>query len=137
MEFKPVNKQTFASLLRQRGIRVTAQRLNVAATMMRRPQHLSADEVWSRVNGADASVSRATVYNTLSLFVDKGLIGQVQLAPKGVLYDSNTAPHGHLYNEDTGALTDFNTDAVGGMPALPEDTVTTGVDMIVRVKNCR
>ena len=130
---------SIVDLLSHSDIKPTRQRVEIAKVMLAEPQHLSAEQVLSRVNHEKERVSKATVYNTLNLFVEKGLIKQVLIDPSKVFYDSNTGTHCHFYNEDTGELTDF--DAVdiqlAGMPALPENTESTGVDVIVRIKNTR
>ena len=61
-----------------------------------------------RVNGGEASVSKATVYNTLGLFAAHGLIKGVKVDPSKVFCDSNPMPHHHFYHTTTGELTDFS-----------------------------
>ena len=103
------------------------------------PQHLSADQVLSSVNQDNEVVSKATVYNTLNLFVEKGLIKQVIINSGKVFYDSNPTPHFHIYNEDSNELMDYE---AGSEPlklddtlVTPKGTIATGVDVIIRVKN--
>ena len=61
-----------------------------------RSEHLSADQVLAIVNQRHPETSRATVYNTLNLFVEKKLIREVIVDPNRVFYDPNTRPHYHL-----------------------------------------
>ena len=124
-------------LLLDYAIRPTNQRVEVAAVLLTQPQHLSADQVLASVNRLEVIVSKATVYNTLNLFVEKGMIRQVIIDSGKVFYDSNTASHYHIYNEDTGQLYDIESSRVTleKPPALPDNTVKTGVDIIIRVKN--
>ncbi len=100
-------------------------------------QHLSADQVLAKVNQTEAPVSKATVYNTLGLFAELGIVRQVIVDPTKVFYDSNTEPHYHFYNMDDGTLTDFKADDVHvpAIPELPVGTIAEGVDIIVRVRN--
>ena len=123
-------------LLRQ-GIKPTSQRIEIAKVLLSKPQHLSAEQVLLLVNSSRDVVSKATVYNTLSLFVEKGLIKQVIIDPAKVFYDSNISSHFHFYNEDTGELSDFDSIQLDfdPIPQLPEKTVKSGIDVIVRVKN--
>ncbi len=119
------------------NIRPTSQRIDIARVLLAKPQHLSAEEVFSQVNKTDDLVSKATVYNTLKLFVDKNLIKQVLVDSSYVFYDSNTEPHHHFYNEDTGLLQDIDDEGmlVKAIPKLPRNTVQTGIDIVIRVKN--
>ena len=97
---------------------------------------MSAEKVLAVANQEGAAVSKATVYNTLGLFAEKGLVREVIVDPNRVFYDSNTSPHHHFYNVDTGSLTDIEAENVGitNMPALPDGTVPEGVEVIIRVR---
>ena len=118
-------------------IRPTSQRIDIAKVLLAKPQHLSAEQVLAQVNTKNNLVSKATVYNTLNLFADKGLIKQLVNDSRYVFYDSNTEQHHHFYNEDTGILEDIGDEAVvvKDIPKLPKHTVQTGIDVVIRVKN--
>lgn len=123
--------------LRQHDINPTHQRIEIAYALFSRGEHLSADQVLATVNDRQSETSKATVYNTLKLFLEKKLIREVIVDPSKVFYDPNTQPHHHLYNVDTGELADIDAARieVQGLPALPEGMVTEGVDIIVRVRS--
>jgi len=131
--------QDLQALFRTYGITPTKQRLEIAELLFGRHQHLSAEDVFNLVNGDSARVSKATVYNTLGLFAERGLIREVIADPTRIFYDPNTAPHHHLYDESTGTLTDIPAAQVqiSGLPALPEGMRMEGVDVIVRVRPAR
>jgi Fur family iron response transcriptional regulator len=124
-------------ILRSRGISPTRQRLEIAAALFARAEHVSADEVFARVNRSGSRVSKATVYNTLNLFFSKKLIRQVLVDPGRVFYDSNVEPHHHLYDAETGKLIDIDAAdvQVTGLPSLPRGVIAEGVDVIVRVRS--
>lgn len=130
------SRQDLIALLRRHGVVPTHQRLEIANVLFGRGEHLSADRILSMVNERHAETSKATVYNTLNLFRDRGLIREVIVDPKRVFYDPNTQPHHHLYNIDTGEITDIDAEhlAVSGLPELPQGMVTEGVDIIVRIR---
>ena len=124
-------------LLTAHGINPTPQRLEIAAILLARPQHLSAEQVLQEVSGAGGRVSKATVYNTLGLFADKGLVRQVIVDSAKVFYDSNVRPHHHFYDVATGRLTDIDASQVQlqSLPDIPEGAVVEGVDVVVRVRS--
>ena len=126
-----------AGLLRSLGINPTHQRIEIAHALLSRQQHLSADQIMAIVNTRHPETSRATVYNTLNLFVEKKLIREVIVDPNKVFYDPNTCNHHHFYNMDTGSLTDIDASSisVSGLPSLPQGTMTEGVDIIVRIRS--
>lgn len=122
--------------LTARGIYPTAQRVEIARVLLPRCQHLSAEAIFARVNGQGPRVSKATVYNTLKLFAEKGLVREVIVDPTKIFYDSNILPHHHLYNVSTGELMDIEEHHlhVVGLPPLPAGTAVDGMDVIVRVR---
>jgi len=124
-------------LLREHGINPTHQRIEIAHALYCRSEHLSADQVLALVNERHPETSRATVYNTLNLFVSKGLIREVIVDPSRVFYDPNTRPHHHLYDVRTGRLTDIDAAdiRISGLPELPPGVVTEGMDLIIRVRS--
>lgn len=136
MEAISYDRPALIALLRRHRIAPTHQRLEIAQVLFAHCRHLAADQILALVNERHAETSKATVYNTLNLFCDRGLIREVIVDPKRVFYDPNTEPHHHLYNIDTGEITDIAAEAlsVNGMPELPPGMVTEGVDIIVRVR---
>jgi Fur family iron response transcriptional regulator len=128
-------QEEIAALLRTHAINPTSQRVEIAQALFFRGEHLSAEEIFALVNSESARVSKATVYNTLGLFSERGLIREVVADPTRVFYDPNTAPHHHFYDTSTGKLMDIPVEdvQVGTLPALPEGMRLEGVDVIVRV----
>lgn len=122
--------------LRAHGINPTTQRILITRLLFERSTHLSADEVFRLVNAGDQHVSKATVYNTLGLLVECGVIREVIADPNKIFYDPNTAPHYHLYDVVSGELTDIDAKdvRVSGLPELPHNSVVEGVDVIVRMR---
>ena len=130
------NREEVAQVLRRHGIMPTHQRTEIAFILFTRREHLSADQILALVNSRFAEASKATVYNTLKLFVEKKLIRELVVDPAKIVYDPNTEPHHHLYDVATGRLTDIPADNVRvlGLPPLPQGTVADGVDIIVRTR---
>ncbi len=99
-------------LLESRGIQPSAQRVAVAEYALRTTDHPSADGVWARVRENFPLLSRATVYNTLNLFVERGLLRALALSEGKVVFDPNVSPHHHFIDETTGAIHDVPWNAV-------------------------
>ncbi|PIV87892.1 MAG: transcriptional repressor [Hydrogenophilales bacterium CG17_big_fil_post_rev_8_21_14_2_50_63_12] len=132
----PLQRGEIADLLREHGIAPTHQRIEIAGVLFSRHEHLSADHLLASVNARYSEVSKATVYNTLRLFLEKKLIREVIVDPSRVFYDPNTAPHHHFYNMASGELTDIRDDnlQLAGLPALPEGMMADSIDVIVRIR---
>jgi Fur family iron response transcriptional regulator len=108
--------------LKKAGIQPSAQRLAVADYVLTTKDHPSADEVLERVQARFPMLSRATVYNTLNLFVDKGLLRQLVLAEGRVVFDPRLEPHHHFIDDVTGVIEDVPWSAVrvGGVSRLED-----------------
>ena len=133
----PLNRDEVSELLESHGILPTQQRIDIAHLLFQRAQHLAAEQVLAQVNDAYGHVSKATVYNTLGLFVRRGLVREVLIEPGRTFYDSNTRDHHHLYNVDTGELCDIPARSVeiDGDLGLPEGTEVEGMDLVIRVRH--
>jgi Fur family transcriptional regulator, iron response regulator len=94
-------------LLRSHGIQPSAQRLAVARYVLATDQHPSADVVWTEVARRCPMLSRATVYNTLNLFVKKGLLRELVLAEGKIVFDPKIDAHHHFIDEATGEIHDI------------------------------
>lgn len=136
MEDEFLSRDQVAAHLLRHGINLTHQRLEIAHVLFSRMEHLSADQILAAVNREHAATSKATVYNTLRLLVDRRLLREVIVDPTRVFYDPNTEPHHHLFDVTTGRLTDVPVDAIEitRMPDLPDGLVAEGVDVVVRVR---
>ena len=98
--------------LNQYGIQPTPQRIAVADFVLKTDTHPTADEVWAAVRQNCPTLSRATVYNTLNLFAEKGLLNLPPIKEGVAVFDPNVAPHHHFIDEETGAVYDVPWEAV-------------------------
>jgi Fur family iron response transcriptional regulator len=122
--------------LRASEITPTHQRVLIAEALFEKPQHVSAEQVLAMVNKDHEEVSKATIYNTLGLFAQKGLINEVIIEASKVFYDTNLEKHHHLYHTDTGVLEDISSSEIKieKLPEPPEGTVLEDVDIIIRLR---
>jgi len=136
LEPGPSTRESVAQMLRVHGITPTHQRIEIALVLFEKRWHPSAEQILAAVNVRYAESSKATVYNTLKLFLDKGLVRELIVDPSKVFYDSNTSVHHHFYDMSSGEITDIPAEGVriDGLPALPPGMVTAGVDIIVRTR---
>jgi len=106
--------------LRSHGIQPSPQRIEVARYVFRTGEHPSADQVWCKVKESMPTVSRATIYNTLNLFADKGLIRALCIAEGNTLFDPKMEAHHHFVDIETGTIHDIPWDAlsVAGLDEL-------------------
>src|SRR5918999_1568134 len=108
-----------AARLRGRGQRVTSQRLLIHAALRELGRHASADEVLSAVSPRLPGVSTPTVYATLELLEELGLVRRVRAGTGPALWDPRTEPHHHLACRRCGRVEDVEADldAAGALAA--------------------
>ena len=131
------NLVNLAENLRRLGISPTKQRIAIGEVIFSRNQHISAEQILEKAKEADASVSKATVYNTLNLFVEKKIVRELIIDRSKIFYDPNTDFHHHIYNVDTGEIRDISADSlsVTGLPELPSGVQLEGADVVIRVRS--
>ncbi len=97
---------SLAAALRDRGQRVTPQRLMVARAVSELDRHVTAEVVFDEVSRRMPGVSLPTVYATLDLLESIGLIHRVATERGAVIYDPRTDEHHHLACRACGRIAD-------------------------------
>ena len=106
-----------AERLRQRGFKVTAQRLAVMRALSGRP-HLTADEVVEVVRADIGTISRRAVYDAVTVLADMGLLRRIQPAGSAARYEDRVGDnHHHLICRTCGRMVDVDC-ATGAAPCL-------------------
>jgi Fur family iron response transcriptional regulator len=110
--------------------------VKVAEVLLAAPVHLTAEQLLTSLRQSPSRVSKATVYNTLKLFVDHGLVRQIHLDPERCVYDSKMEPHHHFLHVETGEMLDVSPEdlAISSLPPLPPGTEIDSVEVVIRVR---
>jgi Fe2+ or Zn2+ uptake regulation protein len=105
--------------LRAHSIAVTPQRLAVLHCLQHRRDHPTADKIFQEVRHQLPAISFNTVYKTLEVFCQKGLIIKVNPLHEVARYDGETGPHAHLVCRQCHHILDlaWPADEVPGLPA--------------------
>lgn len=123
-------------LLRGAGLRPTRQRVVLGELLFGRGhRHATAEMLHMEAVAGGERVSLATVYNTLHQFKRAGLLRELAIEGSKAYFDTNTSNHNHFFYEDEGRLVDIPEDRirVDGLPAVPEGTVVSHIDVVVRL----
>jgi Fur family peroxide stress response transcriptional regulator len=99
-------QRELGKVLRERGLRVTQQRVAVLEFLVGARAHPTAEEIGTGVNRADAVTSRASVYNVLRSLTRAGLVTELVLDDAVARYDANLEPHHHFLCTECGRLDD-------------------------------
>lgn len=120
------------------GLRPTRQRLLIGQWVFSGPdKHFTAEDLHKYMMDSDETVSLATIYNTLGVFTQAGILKTVNVEAGRVFYDTNTGPHYHLYDETGQHLTDVDVGnfEVVKMPELLKGQVVDRIDVIIRTRS--
>ena len=96
--------------IQSKGLRNTPQRNAIVDIIFESDDHFNADELWDRIRKTQIRVSRATVYRTISLLEEAGLLHEIDLGDEQKTYDPNfidSPAHNHLVCIDCGKILEF------------------------------
>jgi len=110
---KQCAKDRFMQFLSQKNLRLTTQRQIIVDTVFSTEEHFTAEQLleWSRER--DTSISRATVYRTLPLLTESGLVREMDFGKDYKFYDPNYAEHpnhNHIICSDCEKIVEFESD---------------------------
>ena len=92
----------------RRGLRLTDQRKLIAKVMSGSENHPDVDELYQRVNKLDSKISIATVYRTVKLFEEEGIVAKHDFKGNKARYEqASEEHHDHLIDINTGEITEF------------------------------
>ena len=106
----PGIRQRLDEFIERKGLRRTGQRDVIARAAFSKDEHFTAEELLERVRRSSADISRATVYRTLGLLVEAGLLREIDLGDDQTTYDPNfhdKPSHNHLVCIDCGKIVEF------------------------------
>ena len=97
----------------KKGVRLTDQRKIIAKVMSESNDHPDVDELHKRVNNLDSKISIATVYRTVKLFEEAGILAKHDFKGNKARYEQTTLDHhDHLIDINTGEITEFVDDEI-------------------------
>jgi len=127
----------YENIYRDLNVTPTKQRLDLAKLIFAKKQHFTASDLISLANKNGLNISMATVYNTLSLLEDKGMLKTINIDNELKFYDTNMENHHHFYNTTMSTLTDIAHDRVSfaELPELPKTLEIESTELLIKVKN--
>jgi Fur family iron response transcriptional regulator len=127
----------YENIYRDLNVTPTKQRVDLAQLIFAKKQHFTAADLISLADKNGLNISMATVYNTLSLLEDKGMLKTININNELKFYDTNLENHHHLYNTTMSTLTDIAHDRVSfaELPELPKTLEIESTELLIKVKN--
>jgi len=102
------SREEIAETLREKGFRVTPQRILVYEGLWKAGSHPSVSDIHEYVSKSDPSISLATIYKTLQLFSDIGLVREIGFRDDATRYDPDVDFHINLVCNRCGKIEDYD-----------------------------
>lgn len=120
------------AMLQQKGIKPSLQRLLLLNYLQHCHMHPTVEQIYADLAEQGHALSKATVYNTLTLFVKNGILRVVTLDNSEARYDILTGDHGHFVCDRCGSITDVPIDFTPLDPSFPVAGKVTQRDLYYR-----
>ena len=134
----PTHEENANRWLCDAGLRPTRQRVTLAALLVGDGQHrhVTAESLFDAAKTDGASVSLATVYNTLRAFCDAGVLQEITVDGSKSYFDTNVHDHPHFYWESDSRVTDAPSEelVIQSLPEPPEGMEIASVDVVIRLR---
>ena len=125
--------QAFLEQCRQRGMKITHQRMEIFRELSSTTQHPNAESIYRRLRCRMPTISRDTVYRTLLALVDQGLVRKVEPHFEGARYDANPDRHHHFICTLCGSISDFCSESLDQLP-IPKSVEALGRIQVAQVQ---
>ncbi len=127
----------YEKLYRKLNVTPTKQRVDLAQIIFAKKQHFTAADLITLADKKKLNISMATIYNTLSLLEDKGMLKTINIDNELKFYDTNLENHHHLYNTTMSTLTDIDNDRIvfAELPVLPKNLQIESTEVLIKAKN--
>lgn len=94
--------------LKMSGVRMTPQRHAILSYLLDTTSHPTADDIYRALESRFPSMSVATVYNNLKVFIESGLVHELTYGDNSSRFDADMSDHYHAQCESCGKIVDFN-----------------------------
>lgn len=129
----PPCPERMAEVLRASGVKLTHQRLEILRELAARSDHPDAETIFSGVRQRVPTVSLDTVYRTLNLLVEHGLLGKLGPARERMRFDTNPQQHHHFVCVQCGRALDFEASEFDSLP-VPQVVTALGTVLTAQVE---
>lgn len=134
--------ENVGDFLKSNEIKPSYQRIKIFEYLMNSKSHPHVDDIYRALINEIPTLSKTTVYNTLNLFIEKGIIHMITIDGTEVRYDADLTDHGHFRCESCGRVYDFKvvmreveTDLPDGFIINQKDLYFRGTCPICQKKN--
>ena len=133
MKHKQFTTEQIVQKLLEKGVQPTLQRIALCKYVLCDADHPTAEQVFEWAQKNMAKISQATVYNTLGVLADSGLVRTFKFPhSEKLVYDCNIEDHFHFVDEKSGRVLDVESDSVKVTFDLPKKYKIKGMDIVLK-----
>lgn len=103
-----ISPEDVRSILSAKGVSPSHQRLSILKYIINNHNHPSVDKIYKSLSPELPTLSRMTVYNTLKLLTEKGIVEALSISESEVLYDYKSHPHAHFQCKECTEIYDID-----------------------------
>lgn len=127
-----LTRDEIESRLKEKGVQPTLQRISICQFVLCDADHPTAEDVHAWAEKNLAKISLATVYNTLNVLVEAGLLKEYRFPHTDkVIYDNNMDEHHHFLDEKTQQLFDIDKDQIKVSVDVAKQFKIKGYDVLL------
>jgi Fe2+ or Zn2+ uptake regulation protein len=115
--------------LLENNIMPSPQRMAVMQFLTNNPIHPTVETVYSALVDEIPTLSKTTVYNTLQLFYDKGIVRAINIEEKNIRYDADTSEHAHFICKKCGKIMDIAIDSINNISIYSGNNKVTEMNL--------
>ena len=130
--------EKYKMLFHKHNLKVTGPRLKIYEFLVNNKDHQTSDEIYQALAPEMYTLSKATVYNTLHLLTEKGLIKALDFGEGQVRYDADTSEHMHFRCKTCGEIHEFDS-SVDVQPLIDKNYDIDGIQIYIKGQcpNCK
>jgi len=128
--------ENIKEILRSKSLKITKQRLLVASYLFDgHNKHVTAEDLFKKLNKSKSNISLASVYNTLHEFYKNKLINKLLINSEKIYFDTNMSSHHHFYNKEDEMLVDVSNNLkINGLPNPPKGKKIEKIEVLIHLK---
>jgi len=107
-----LDTQSIINFFREKGLKVTSQRLTICKFILSRKDHPTAEQIYQELRNEYPTISLGTIYKTLKLLKDIGLIQELGFKEGSVRYDPDMELHVNMVCSKCGKISDYKAENV-------------------------
>ena len=107
MDLNNYKDKDIGNYLKEHGIKPSYQRIKIFEYLRSTKSHPTVDEIFKEIVKGIPTLSKTTIYNTLSLFIEKGIVTVITIEENETRYDADTSMHGHFKCKSCEKVYDF------------------------------